>query len=1103
MASSEAQKALPDGLLSALCEVYAETLRRMGTATTQFVRWSRVTGRAHDFAWLGGMQPSDVLMHGNGPIRLDRTNALYDAVMKMRTTAMLNPYERELLYGYPYIIGRRDGETIRAPLLTLSVQVDIDGDSLLVASSDDVIKVNALPFRPMGDLRAHEEAVARIIARTPELPVRAEPIRHLLNEIRAQFPYVDPSTATLDGRLSGPPAEPHSGDGLWVIDQAALFIAPKTGYFLASDLDHIGSMTDEAAQSALAPLLAGPGSEAQVDIDPIRLDTARIYFPFPSNRSQRRVALLTEDLTTRVVRVEGPPGTGKSLTIANLACHLAATGRSVLVTSQKDKALEVVDQKLRELNLAELPMTLLHRDRDSKGELLRRLDDIKKERSEHEVRLAYETLVAQFSGQIDRYGDEVKAYAGAIDAEQTIERTHRELLASRGPQRLYRGVRFWHQRWRASRAAKLTSDAVAESASARRQQLLRLSVAALRLGRELAVAAATREERARLRELAAVLKRDQTRYKNFSIFDRLKSEPDRAPMLLKLLPVWIMTPDDVARLFPCEAGVFDVVIVDEASQVDLPSITPIAYRGKKVLVFGDSRQMQPRRFAFMSQDVTRLAWERSGMERLDPNRWLHPGEQSLLTLLAVRAEEEALLDEHYRSLPAIISFSNHQWYHDTLRIMTDEARKRFGGPDQPIMQLHHVANGVISGGSQENEVEAKALVDFLSEIMDNPDYDGASIGVICLFEEQVALVQDLVEECIPVQDWERHDLVVINPDGFQGDERDVILYSLSYDARVMPQAAISARMQAQAHIQGMLNVAFTRARDEVHVFHSAPIEEFTFADGRSSTLSEWLAHCATVQDTPRSHVAGSRLGRVDSEFEADVAAALRGRGLRVLHQYPSCGFHIDLVCFREEEARIRIAVECDGERYHLDEHGELKIEDLERQAILERAGWRVVRIPYRKWIANPNAEVGRVLQALADISRKVEGDDQPPIAPSATIAVESVEGISGSELIRTDQRVAWVTTEQEAIVHALKTGLTSEDAVLLHARTMLGAQRLTQKLRRTLQSAATDLVGSGLMVREDGEYFLTEDGRQAILQQRPPAVRASRPHRPYRRWRWI
>ncbi len=258
-----------------------------------------------------------------------------------------------------------------------------------------------------------------------------------------------------------------------------------------------------------------------------------------------------------------------------------------------------------------------------------------------------------------------------------------------------------------------------------------------------------------------------------------------------------------------------------------------------------------------------------------------------------------MLDEHFRSLPPIVEFSNREWYGGALRIMTDERYKEFGHPEQPIAELHYVAEGKISNASQENETEARAVVQQLLKLVVSEDYNGASIGVICLFEEQAALLQELVAEQVPEEEWEEHDLVVVTPDGFQGDERDVILYSLSWDNQIMSRQALSQRQRNHPHEQGMLNVAFTRARDEVHIFHSAPIETFTLADGRPGVLTRWLQHCAAVQAARRPKTAGSRMGQVDSEFEAEVATALRQRGLFVLHQYPACGFHIDLVCERE------------------------------------------------------------------------------------------------------------------------------------------------------------------------------------------------------------
>ncbi len=587
---------------------------------------------------------------------------------------------------------------------------------------------------------------------------------------------------------------------------------------------------------------------------------------------------------------------------------------------------------------------------------------------------------------------------------------------------------------------------------------------------------ANRGDRQVVRELQAALRRDQRSHRNFSFFDRMKKNLEQAQKLLRILPVWIVSPDDVARLFPCVAELFDVVIVDEASQVDLPSVVPMVYRANKMAIFGDTKQMQSQRFAFMSQQIALEAWQQFGMQTLDPDERLHPFRQSLLTLAGVRAEEEVLLDEHFRSLPPIIDFSNRRWYGGRLRVMTDVHNKRFGSPDQPVVQLHRVPDGIVSNGSQENEAEAQALVDHLGSMVKDPDYSGASIGVLCLFEEQVALVKELVTDAIDPEEWDEHDIVVVNPDGFQGDERDVILYSLSWDDNVMPRAALSARQMDTDHIQGMLNVAFTRARDEIHVFHSAPIETFGMAGDRPGALGEWMSHCAEVQAGGGQRV--SRRGvRADSQFEVDVAEGLRTRGVTVRHQYPACGFSIDLMC---EKDGMRVGVECDGELYHEDEHGALRIQDLERQAVLERAGWYIVRIPYRKWRRDPDGQLERVLDAL-ELLPESEGDDlDEDDAPGQWPDVRPVR----SKTLR-------VTREQAALVEALRRGLRAEDEVFRFAREQLGFKRLGSNIRSSLVASATRLNHMGLLVIEDGEYFLTPAGRSADLRVPPgPPPRA-------------
>ena len=780
--------------------------------------------------------------------------------------------------------------------------------------------------------------------------------------------------------------------------------------------------------------------------------------------------MLLDDPETRVVRVEGPPGTGKSQTIANLACHLAATGRTVLITSQKDKALSVVDEKLRELQLPQLPMTLLHHDSDSKVELRNRLDSIEKTRASGEIEQESIIRKTQFAANNESYCRLQSLYAEALSAEGEYIVAEKAAELASGLRRLAASFRFRSKRRRLARRVRKATDDLAEEATELREQLLERALAVLRIDLEHSTATAQRNARQQLREFSALLKRNERSYRNFSVFDRLKSQPERAAMLLKLLPVWIMTPDDAARLFPCEAGLFDVVIIDEASQVDLPSITPILYRAKKAVVSGDPKQMHARRFAFTQQLIALEAWQQHHMDVHDPESWLQPTKQSLLDLAFVRAEEEVLLDEHFRCLPPIIEFSNKRWYDGRLRIMTDETRKRFGDPDQSIIELHHVPEGRVADGSQENRAEAEALVTKLKELLDHPSYSEATFGVMCLFEEQVRLVQDLVAEQIDHEHWEQHELVVVNPDGFQGDERDVILYSLSFDNDGMPVSALSARQANEDHIQGMLNVCFTRARDEIHIFHSAPIEQFTFAGGSPGAITDWLAHCAQVQAQPRLRDHTSRIDRSDSQFEADVAGALRDRGYNLIQKYPACGFFIDMVVERDG---YRLAVECDGELHHLDEHGHLKAEDLERQAILERAGWDVLRIPYRRWRERQEEQLGRI----DDWFDYAEGDqDEEDVEPSESPATPGSNKRG---------RPVPVSPHGNAILQAIRDGIHDENEVFRRSLPSLGYQKLGNRIRSDLREAGIWLQRASLIAIEEGEYFLTERGREAETNVQP------------------
>jgi very-short-patch-repair endonuclease len=206
-----------------------------------------------------------------------------------------------------------------------------------------------------------------------------------------------------------------------------------------------------------------------------------------------------------------------------------------------------------------------------------------------------------------------------------------------------------------------------------------------------------------------------------------------------------------------------------------------------------------------------------------------------------------------------------------------------------------------------------------------------------------------------------------------------------------------------------------------------------------------------------------RPGEIEAQFEADVAAALQRHGLHVQHRYPACGFQIGLV-IEDQALDVRVGVECDGAA-----DAGASEEEIERQDILERAGWRIVRIPYRGWLRDAEAEVARVVAALRDLHSQDEDVE------SEALPLAASNGGATSAQAR-----EWVSREQRALVDALQDpGPGDEDSVFTRARDHLEAGRLTQKLRRALRIAASDLAYRGLIAIEDGEYFILETGRQA------------------------
>src|SRR3982751_6226747 len=330
---------------------------------------------------------------------------------------------------------------------------------------------------------------------------------------------------------------------------------------------------------------------------------------------------------------------------------------------------------------------------------------------------------------------------------------------------------------------------------------------------------------------------------------------------VEAVPVWVMSVDRAIEQFAGGAH-FDVVIVDEASQADLSAL-PLLSLAERAVVVGDDQQIGPQ-LGFVGP-VTGLIHSHLGdvpsAEHFDP-------ESSLYDHAVRRSPERILLREHFRCVPQIIEFSSRHYYDN--KIMPLRA-------DRP--SLEPIRAVFLPGGVRQapppygdvNQAEAAALVDRITAIVADPAYAGRTLGVISLLSTsgQANYLLSLLREALGEDEMEARRLRVGDAYTFQGDERDVVFVSMVVSAN---DGKIAAFTRREYHRR--INVAASRARDQLWIFHSMQPSALLADDARGLLLT-YAQNAATV-----TAVTDDLAGRCESDFERDVLRRLIDRGYR-------------------------------------------------------------------------------------------------------------------------------------------------------------------------------------------------------------------------------
>jgi very-short-patch-repair endonuclease len=462
------------------------------------------------------------------------------------------------------------------------------------------------------------------------------------------------------------------------------------------------------------------------------------------------------------------------------------------------------------------------------------------------------------------------------------------------------------------------------------------------------------------------------------------------------VPAWIMPLHRVVMSFPAEPEIFDLVIVDEASQCDLRAL-PVLFRAKKVLVVGDPEQISPSAIGIDRSKVFELNKQYlSDIPYADTTFLI---DNSLYHIAQnIPRMDRILLTEHFRCIPQIIEFNN--------RLCPSYAGKleplRQPNPQQmlaPPISTIPVDDG-FKDNNDINKPEAEALVEKLIQCCRDKHYltggkhnGKRTMGVISLLgEKQAKYISDLIAQRLDETERAERRIICGDAYAFQGDERDVMFLSLV----VANNAQFSALVKDSDRQR--FNVATSRARDQVFLFHSVRLADIRNPECVRYRLLGWYLNPPVAEIEYGIEVLKKKS---ESEFEIAVGERIIKKGYRVTPQFKPLpndyNYRIDLVI---QYGRKLIGIECDGDRYHGPEKWEY---DQRREAQLRRAGWKFWRVSGSAFYRDKEKTLEALWQFLEDEEIKptqfggvnkenTQKDVAPP--PDAKKEASSVESSS-------------------------------------------------------------------------------------------------------------
>ncbi len=455
--------------------------------------------------------------------------------------------------------------------------------------------------------------------------------------------------------------------------------------------------------------------------------------------------------------------------------------------------------------------------------------------------------------------------------------------------------------------------------------------------------------------------------------------------LLKLFPCWLLSPEGVSTIFPLKKNMFDIILFDEASQVFIENTLPTIYRGKHIVVAGDSKQLRPTA-TFMKRYLGN-----DSDEDMDLATAAALEVESLLDLATSRYNSTNLT-YHYRSKnEELINFSNYAFYDGNLQIAPNIS-KNIGC--KPIERIK--VNGKWLG--RRNEEEASAIVTLLKKLIKNKK-NKSSIGIITFNTEQENAIEDAIDnECKKdtifrdafireqnrKENGEDTSIFIKNLENVQGDERDIIIFSIGYARNEYGKVVAHFGPLSVEGGENRLNVAITRAKEKIYVVTSIEPEELQVEGTKNAgpkIFKNYLKYVRAISNKKYKEASfilesfkptlpQSNDVIVLNGLENEIKAELVKLGYDVETNLGNTDYKISLAVYDKKLDRYLLGIECDYTAFQSSDS--ILERDVYRNKFLSSRGWSIMRVWSRDWWLNKSRVIQNIVKTINNNKKKLE-----------------------------------------------------------------------------------------------------------------------------------